>query len=800
VVFSTPPGAAQTEPIADSAEPEALAPLVADRLARDALLLLRAMDSPRPEDYALVARLLERADGIDDANPSLARLIVRAWRLAGDEGRVIEWTRRVVREDPSDEPAVLRLISDRIARLQSIEDRRSAYERLLGAGSALDPAIRSRLALDDALLAREFGDEARFLERLSQALELDPTNKQAAALAVATALPTADDPLERVELIANLVLADPLDPASLRDLAEAFMSVGAYSAAERFFNLARRRIIEDDPLAARAIRGRLILANWATEGTRPLLDLLDQSERAQRHAIEQRRQAAIDNGDDPAEIPDYTPDALNETVRLGLTLALGDTHEARRSLDRLLALAEARQADAQAAGADPDEAARVRQANARERLWLRLWAGMDLDEAEADLDDPEGLGEGAPLDLYRGVLLAQRGEIDAARELLAPLADADPRARLGLAVAAERAGDREGATHAYARVALDAAGELWGVYARARLETLRGAPVPPSAVAQRLEAYARAMPDTVDKVVNDPRSIIALRAEFVDTEPAPFDRLELRITIRNTSPIPLAVGPDAPISSDVLLAPRVSIGTRDARENLTPEVVSLARRLRLDPGESLTTTIWADRGALGTLLDRSALVAALVRIRAIQRFVVTDDARYIAADLSVSADTDPIRRRPIATPRGGAGALPDLIRAATGRRLAETALLAFNVVGRARANPDAPALAEQVQAVADAFTERLGGASAFERFMLTRLLPAESASPPFAPAVDLLRQDADPLVRLAFVMTRAADPADPILDLAEASDDALVRDTARAVRRVLAAQAEARAADAGDQP
>jgi len=819
------PGAARTaraQPASDTtaASADPIASLVADRLARDALLLLRNITSPTTDDSSVTARLLEEAARLIPDDPSLVRLIIQAWHDADDEDRVIDWTRRLVRLDPADETALLRLISHRINTLQDVETRQGAFDKLIVA-DALGPAIRSRLALDDALLAREIGDDQRFLDRLTLSTTLDSTNKEAAALAAAYALPRTDDALARVELMANIVLADPLDPAALRDLAEEFMSFGAYKAAKRFFPLARQLAFDDDPAIARSIRGRLLLANWATEGTRPLLDLLDESERSQRHTIETKRDDAVTAGDDPSTIPDYTPDPLNETVRLGLTLALGDPVESQRSLGRLIALSDQRVAalteqntgdgaeetdpsdpaaatdqTPTSAPVDPDEVAAALAAEARERLWLRLWSGLELDQAEAALADPAPLGADAPLALYRGALAAQRGDLAAARSMLEPLADTDPRARVALALADERAGDTDNAQRRLARLTLDAPGTLWGIWDRARLETHLGRAIPASADAQALEAYAEAMPDAIDRMVTEPRSMLDMHAELSRAQYAPFERIELTVRLRNTSPIPLALGPTAPIPSDVLLAPRLTIGTRDGRENLSPEVLSIGRKLRLEPGESISVGVWVDRGALGAVLDRSALASAHLRIRLIERFTVSNDARFLATPLSVTTDTAPVRRTPIALTRGGRDRLPDLIRSAAGQRLAETALLTFNIVALARANPDAPGPPEQLQRIAEAFSERLPSTDRFERAMLTRLLPLETAAAPLAPVIDTLRQDPDRLVRLAFLLGRVNTADAPILTTAEAGDDSLVADTAAMIRRVLTARAQAQAADA----
>ena len=91
-----------------------------------------------------------------------------------------------IKSESDDTVSQLRLIAASIAtrNTQNADDRLKVYEQFLsGPGRAqFDESIRSRLCWDAALLLRERGDEKGFVEKLKQSIQLDRTNKEAAAL------------------------------------------------------------------------------------------------------------------------------------------------------------------------------------------------------------------------------------------------------------------------------------------------------------------------------------------------------------------------------------------------------------------------------------------------------------------------------------------------------------------------------------------------------------------------------------------------------------------------------------------
>ena len=265
-----------------------------DLLARTLLRRARNLSRPTTSDYRLAALGLNIARRASPQDAELLRHEIEAWTAADDTPRLIEATRELVRLDPRDTIAQLRLIDTQIGRLNTVEDRRLAYERLLGsAGQNLRPSVRSRLALDAALLAREDGDQRMFLKLLTDATLLDATNKNAAALYASVMLPYADTPLERFELIANMLQADPLDVSAYENAAIELMSSGAYDGAARFLNRMRdlltasgqdfmsRQHLTEPRLYDEARVNDFLIVSWHTRGSESVLSYIAD---AQGHA------------------------------------------------------------------------------------------------------------------------------------------------------------------------------------------------------------------------------------------------------------------------------------------------------------------------------------------------------------------------------------------------------------------------------------------------------------------------------------------------------------------------------------
>jgi len=769
--------------------------IVADELSRSALLYLRHLDNPTTEDFRIAALVLEESLRLTPDDAELVRLWLEALFSADDHEGMIRATRRLIQLDPDDTVAQLRLISSRIKHMQTAEERQRAYDRLIDQGAGLlADSIRSRLALDDSLLAREHGDEERFVRRLTTATQLDSTNKSAAVLAATYTLERLDEPIARVEMLANVMVADPMDLATHLNLADELFAQGAHNCANRFYRNAQiimsmqgRR--PDDDLVM-----QLLLSSWSVDGAKSVIKALNVSEESQHYILNQQRAAAKMAGEDPSVVPAYRPAAPNETIRLAASIAIGDAFEQREALDQLKIITTAAIASLRKPAVSPtagDDAAApppkldpaLIAANIRQwrvnLLWLTLWSGLDLEEASQTIDSlgPEeaaGIILPQAMQRYRGLLAAQQGDRAQAQALLTPLADADPRARIGLGIAAERDGDTTGALRHYAKVAMETPGTLLGVWSKSRIEVMLDTTIEPTATETALEKYCSTISQEIDRMIAEPRAVLHLEIENVKNDLRPFDRLEVSIEIRNMSPIALGIGANSPISSSLLLSPRMTLNTEHVLADIHPEVISFNRRLRLAPGESVGAVIWGGQGQAGAMNEQSLMSPMFLRWRLIAGFTVTPDGQYAETPLSLTAGTGMTRRPPIQAPEGGIASIPELIRTVKGVRLFEILKIAPGAISVVEQRSGVDAARLIIPLFVTAMYDRLASMTPFQRAMMAVLAPTASVDAEFAPIDETLRLDDHRLVRLLYLFTRAEGADDPIFDLALAGNDPLV--------------------------
>jgi len=694
-IAATGPAFAQAPNPGDSSEAaqeQSLERYVGDRIARIGLLFIRNTTDPSPRDYQILRLVLEEAAALVPNDKTLTRRLLEASHALGDNDAVLNYTSDLLRLEPDNTVAQLRVIASRIQRMQEAEKRIEAYRRLLSpAGDRLSDSVRSRLALDGALLARELGDEELFVEWVTRATQLDMTNKQAAILAANYSLERLDDPLARVELLANVVLADPIDPGGHINLARELMDHGAYNAAARFYTRAAQVMMARQQNPRERIGPELMAVQWATEGAEAMLEQYSTEESVQRYQIDRARAGYIQSGASEEEvrkaIPDWSPHPPFERVRLAAAVAANaetDIDSAMSRLDQsstaLINAARERFADASQAEKDAVEES-IRNLEV-ERLWQRLWSGRGLDTAAQEIEERRDELTDNALARYEGWLALQRGDLERARELLERVQQPDMRARLGLAAIAAQTGDRERALGRYAEVALAEPRSLLGLFARTRLTNLLDRPLRLTKTARSLETYVRQLPQTLDAMTQNPHNFIELDAEVVESAAPALDRSEVRLTLKNIGAFPLAVGSNSPINSSVLLAPRITAQGENVLGGSKPEVVSLDQRLRLRPGESFETVVWADQGATGIVLDERCANQLSLRWRALQGFSLTqaEDREFVPGPMSVTAESGRQTRYPVQPPGPTLDDFERALNEASGVRLLELITYARNIL------------------------------------------------------------------------------------------------------------------------
>lgn len=768
---------------------EKVTKFTAGSIVRTALIDLRMDGDADEEDYRIASILLGLAGQIEPDNPEIARRRVEAAWGAGDDSGVIAATRDLLKLDPEDTVAQLRLISARINARQTVGERLDAYDRFLGpAGERIDPSVRSRLALDAALLIREQGDVEKFVKMLEMAVNLDRTNKEAAALAATYFAQQLDDPIGRFDLLSNLLLADPLDPNVHMSLAKELASQGAYAAAKRFyFNAASLQAAGGRDLSEPLIIQGLLI-DWLNDG--PLAVAKQLSARLQQQKAQAAAMARAQPG---ANVPD--PSTLTLSVPFGRVQVLAAAAAGDRDLvieaitGYEIAIRE--QVDVlldrlrRPAGMTDEDVQNMIFVLVLDKQMLRLWADVEIGTVQTTLDSlrADGTPE-EPLAAIQGWVWVRYGEIDRAVEILTPLIEHDPGAQTGLALAYETAGEIDKAVGHYRAIIEKFPLSLHSAWAASRLSRLLGPDDVGYEYAEALTKRIGAVPAWVDQMVRNPRAFIALEARPVSSVLSGFEQSAIRLRLRHMAPIPLGIGVGRTLSSRFLFAPRVEAQTDVLLSGAVPEVVDIDRRLRLDPREELDVVVWPDAGYTGWLLEVLESHSTRVSWRVIQGFMLAKTAGYVPGPGSLATNTTSVGRRPSLVTQLTVDELVDRIIDGPPEELVETISGVRSLL--LAPGPGATVLDEAAaERIAQATAQRYATLDLISRAMMLAVLPHARLAPSMEPFDAAAREERDDALLPLVLVTRVIDAEDPLL--AKAIENPATTEFASLIKERLAA-------------
>ncbi|TVQ81505.1 MAG: hypothetical protein EA380_01650 [Phycisphaeraceae bacterium] len=691
-----------------------------DLMVRASLARLRGHPNPDADEFRLTGHALRVARLLLPDDLELLRLEQEAWETAKDSERQMGTARRILSLDPKDQVAQLRVALSGINRLQDADARLQAYERLLGArGESLHPSVRSRLALDAALLARENGREDRFRELLTLSTTLDMTNKDSAALYAATLLPETESPRDRVEILANVLAADPLDINAVENLALELMRHGAYFGAMQMYDLLSTYLRMDGSRLSPPQLFDTALCIWNTDGPEGALGFLNSLTAEQQARIDAERRRLEEDGIDPGEetVAFLSPEL--EMTRLAIALVKDD----RRMADRALVFIDfhidqrRRQIDAaveQNPEINPEQVRILRRAASLQQLWAWLFAGLRLDRAEqlieemfpkdadqtvAEIDEEARelladraseavLGEmsAVPTEVaesrFRGWLALHRGDLPRARALLQPIAEHDRTARWILADLERTIGNNAVAMRLYAELAAEEPRALlataaWWRLLMMRVEAGNESRIVRSRKARELDAYINSFAPYIKQTFRDPRRYVTLRVVHAEPMVGVLDRMRMRVEVRSSANNPIAVGAGRPISKRILLSPDVRIGGEQAQQMMSPMIAELASRLRLDPYESAEFTVTPSWSGVAGFMDSYAFSRSTMRWQATLGFRTNDEGHFTATPFSVITLTEMLTRRGVGQPDA---TLASRIEQTEGTELLEALLLAQTTI------------------------------------------------------------------------------------------------------------------------
>ncbi len=309
-------------------------------------------------------------------------------------------------------------------------------------------------------------------------------------------------------------------------------------------------------------------------------------------------------------------------------------------------------------------------------------------------------------------------------------------------------------------------------------------PVPEEA--KTLQAMAQGIPAFFDQFIDKPQQFMGLMVEPVQRNLGPLDRALLTIRLVNRSPIPLAVGAERAMNSRLLLSAETDVAGVRTMDTGLPEVLSLDRRLRLNPREEINTVVWADPGFAAWSLASWSGENVLRRFRLLQGFTMDDTGVPRRGSLCLESESKTVARPSLVHLRDGDDALIAALSTARGSdwvdalQAARVRLLRTGSEG----GIDAPLGVRYIEAALGRY--RAGDAS--ERALILLLVPTglqNSIAAEFDRAVRDV-PDTDPLVLMLKCLTRAGDPGDATLTASLASSDERVVRVARALKERLA--------------
>ncbi|HYE62327.1 MAG TPA: hypothetical protein VD997_10045 [Phycisphaerales bacterium] len=778
-------------PAAPPAAPQALqarsplGPFVSGEIARIALMDIRGLKDPRPTDYQVTLGLLGLAQSLAPADEALARRRAEAAWQAGDADALAAATSDIIRLDPKDTVATLRYLTTRIGAMQTADERLAAYDRAVAAQS-LDASIRSRMALDAALLLKERGDDAGFVQRLKQATQLDSTNKEAALLAFTYFTQRVTDPMGRLELASNLLLADPLDVKSHELLRAEFAALNAWRAAARFHRVATgihqaSGLQDETPLHITDAA-----LKWRVDGVRALLDSINNTLAVQRQhwkELADRPGGSFIKGPEDVRLGEPF-----EEMRLAAAIASQRPNDIQASLTDMTANLQRRiellrDVTRRPADMTAEQAAdALTTAASSQALWQCLASVL----APAQPAPAEGAQPPAPAAPYTipveassplvsGWAALRDKNYEAAKTNFAQAGDS-LWAQLGRAMLLYKTVSNGESARALSDVSsaapLTALGSLAATLAaEQQLKDGGGRPVTD---AKPFEDFATSIPPWIDDMAKRPWGFQAMRVEPVTPVAGNLQPIKLRVRLKNLSPIPLGVGSSRTINTRLLFVPSMA-NNAGAALMLEPEVIEIDRRLRLMPGEELVCEVWPEVGMVGFAVQQNSHFPSRIRWRVIQGFEVTGPSQRRPGLGCVESQIDAgVLHESLPEVRMKGDDLVNAIATAP-----EQSLPALFVAARIRLLIGAdPALDRLVDAIA----RRYPSLSPEARMLAIAALPSTFRVPSMKELDRVVALDKDAQVLTLASVTRITSATDPILAAALGTNDPTATRVANAMK------------------
>jgi hypothetical protein len=761
-----------------------LDPDIPDEGFESVMELARRTAALQPDRRAGWDLALVLADQISTGKPETAAAVRR------------EALANLARIDPADDVVRLSRIGDVIDSHPTADARVRAYETILDARNrqAIGAPVASRLAYQLASLESRIGNTELFARWLGDAVKTDPSYPAAAQAAAGFFRMRVSDPAADVELLSIALEANPRDLGTWSALITVLLDGAAFKGAER---VARLAIAVADgerrPETVYSFTGDLATALWGTGQREAALRQLDL--RMGSLTEEYRRAVAYRD-------PSITLERLNREypplpstlaiAMLGLRQATGNTSEVASLIDRAIRGSDAEIRRAERRG-EPDAAIGALEL---QKATTVLLFGTDVSGAPAMLDAAakRGVVVGTAKVRFDAMLAWRQGKLDEAIAALEPIRDQDPLARFVYGSALlEKKRTQEGAQELRA-LAQEAVGTSIGLLALDRLAQALGQEALQTSQlskeigdrADALEAaLARSLPTTLDRLVESPMRALVVDLKTNASTVGPYEPLSFSMRLRNSSQLPLAIGPDCPISGKIMLRTLVSRAGQTSTPDLPPQPLLIDRRLRLMPGEELKVDIDAELTTVGLFLNLAPLEAHALNVG-----VVTNPAPSMGnmapGFLGTVTNAPPLMSKGVAVTEAWIRESMEMSKAPT----TADALIRMALVAHACARPESmpESMRGEIGAIWNAVAESWKALPARARAWVLAVLPRDT--PAMAPLLDAARADQSPEVLTTWLLSRVVDPTDPMLDVGRRSGDQALAMLADATSWVLTRRAK----------
>ena len=715
------------------------------------------------------------ADQVEVGSPEQARVARR------------ESLEALARLDPADDVIRLARLADAIDAHPTADARVRAYESALSEKhrSSIGSPCAARLAYQLASLESRIGNPELFARWLAESVKTDPAFPAAAQAAAGFFRMRVSDPAADVELLSGAIEANPRDVATWSALVTVLLDGAAFAGAERATRMAiavaeAERRME----TVYSLTGDLATALWGNgqvEAAARELEL-----RMARLTDDFRRMISLID-------PTITNERLNREfppipttlsiAMLGLAKRQGDQARVEQLAERALRGSDAEIRRAKDANASPRRLAEFD----IQKIAVTLLFGKDVSTVRALIDSTskaEALGDKGKA-RFEGMLLWRQGKAAEALAALEPIRAEDAMAQYAYASVLVDLKRQSDAANEFRALAQGFPGTSIGLLALDRLaetlgqKSLSTAQLSPE-IAQRSksmeESLQRHLPRSVDDLIEHPMRALTVEVSASSTTIRPYEPLDLRVRLRNSSRLPMAIGADAPISGKVTLrtaAPRP--GSATAAE-LEPQPILIDRRLRLDPGQEIEVNVEAALTAVGLLLNFEPLDPHLVNIAVVSN-PATATGGSAPGFMGTVTSAPPVQFTGVLVTKQWIEESRQVIKAAGSiEAVTRLALMAHAAADPERhPEPLRPLLKESWADIVAAWKALPERAQAW----VIAVLPKET--PDLAPLLEAARASTSPSVLRSWAITRITDPKDAMLDVCRRSGDAELAELADSI-------------------